>query len=98
MSSEFGFLVRAASSFTGWTDGQGVEQFRGRCLIVSIIGHPVQDPGVDIFRITSDVQCRIELKNELFIPINNVSAEVEQSRVMKNMRTGVKQGSDSMST
>ena len=77
-------MIQAASSFTGWTDGQGVKQFRGRCLIVSIFGHPVQDPGVDIFRITCDMQCSIELKNNLFIPINNVRAKVEEAYIMKN--------------
>ena len=51
---------------------------------MSIIGHPVQDSGVDIFRITGDVKCRIELKNELFIPINNVRAKVEEACVMKH--------------
>ena len=71
------------------TDRQGLKQFRGRCFEVSVIGHPVQDPGVDIFRLTCDVQCRIELKNKLFVPINNVRAKIEEAYVMKhteNMR------------
>ena len=72
------------SFFKGRTDGQGVKQFRGRCLIVSILGHPVQDPGVDIFKITYDMQCSVELKNKLFIPINNARAKVEQSCIMKH--------------
>ena len=51
---------------------------------MSVIGHPVQDPGVDIFRITGDVQCHIELNNKLFIPINNVRAKIEEAYVMKH--------------
>ena len=84
MGYEIWFMIQAASSFTGWTDGQGVKQFRGRCLIVSIFGHPIQDPGVDIFRITCDMQCSIVLNNKLFIPINHVRAKVEEACIMMN--------------
>ena len=51
---------------------------------MNFFGHPVQDPGVDIFRITCDMQCSVELKNKLFIPINSVRAKVEQSCIMKH--------------
>ena len=84
MSDEFRFLVPAASSFTGWTDGQGMKQFRGRSLIVSVIGHLVQDPGVDIFKITYDMQCSVEVKNKLLIPINNVRAKFEEACIIKH--------------
>ena len=51
---------------------------------MSVIGHPVQYQSVDIIRITYDVQCSIELKNKLFIPINNIRAKVEETCVMKH--------------
>ena len=53
---------------------------------MSVIGHPVQDPGVDIFKITCDMQCSVELKNKLFIPINNVRAKVEEACIMKHTK------------
>ena len=51
---------------------------------MSIIGHPVQHLSVDIISITYDVQHCVELKNKLFIPINNVGSKVEQSCIMKH--------------
>ena len=84
MSSKFRLLVQASSSFNGWTDGQGVKQFRGRCLIVGIFGHPVQNPGVNVISIACDMQGCIELKNEFFIPIANIRAKVEEACVMKH--------------
>ena len=51
---------------------------------MSVFGHLVQYPSVDIISITCDVQSCIELKNKLFIPINNVRAKVEEACIMKN--------------
>ena len=72
------------STFKGRTDRQGMKQFRGRCFIMSVFSHPVQHPSIDIVSVTCDVQCCVELKNKLFIPIYNVRAKVQEACVMKH--------------
>ena len=50
-----------------------------------VLRHPIQHPSVDIRWISRDVQSCIELKNDVVVPITDISAKWQQSGFMKNV-------------
>ena len=60
-----------------------------KCIgfVMNIAGHPLQDPSLRISVVPTDVECGIELEQQLFIPMLLVSYEWPQSNLLEAIQS-----------
>ena len=69
--------------------GQATELNDVKCIgfVMYIAGHPLQDPSLWISIVPTDVECGIELEQQLFIPMLLVSDEWQQANLLEAIQS-----------